>query len=169
VVIESPRGSGIKLKYDPTLGTFAFDRALVLGVRYPFDWGFVPGTRGPDGDPVDAMVLMDTPSYPGVVIPCRALALLELEQDKKGGDGRMRNDRIIATPVRFERAEWLHGGDLTERIRRELEEFFVSAALLERKNPTILGWGSAKAAEALIDRTRLRGRGRSRGVHPVEA
>lgn len=63
VVIESPAGARVKLKYVPDLGGFILSRPLVPGVAYPFDWGFVPGTRGPDGDPVDAMVLLDVPTF----------------------------------------------------------------------------------------------------------
>jgi len=150
VVVESPAGSRMKLKYEADLGVFTLSRPLVLGVVYPFDWGFVPGTRGPDGDPIDAMVVSDASTYPGVVIPSRALGLMRLEQNAKSGGGRQRNDRIVAEPVSARRSV----GALSERVRRELEQFFVAATLFEGKDVEILGWGSAEEAEALVDRAR---------------
>ena len=150
VVIESPAGSRVKLKYASDLGAFVLSRPLVLGVSYPFDWGFVPGTRASDGDPVDAMVLLDAPTYPGVIVPCRPLGLLEVEQDAKEGGGRQRNDRIIVEPTVARRTI----AHLSDRLRQELEEFFHSVTLLERKNVKILGWKEAAAADVLIDRSR---------------
>ena len=147
VVIESPRGSRVKLKYSPQLGTFVLSRPLVLGVTYPFDWGFVPGTRAADGDPVDAMVILDAATHPGVVVCCRPLAVLEIEQNAKDGGGRQRNDRIIVEPVSAKRA-----AVLSTRLREELEAFFVSATLFEGKDIRVLGWAGAAAAEALVDR-----------------
>src|SRR5262249_9467406 len=99
VVVESPAGSHVKLKYTRGIG-FVLSRPLVLGVSYPFDWGFVPGTRASDGDPVDALVLLEVPTYPGVVIPCRPLAVLQVTQNAKSGGGRReRNDRLIVEPT----------------------------------------------------------------------
>ena len=152
VVIESPAGARVKLKYAPDLGGFILSRPLVLGVTYPFDWGFVPGTRGPDGDPVDAMVLLDVPTYPGVIIAAHPIALLAVEQKAKNGEGKQRNDRIVVEAVAARRKN----GRLTKRLRQELEEFFVSATLLEGKEVVPLGWRGPEEADALIDRCRRR-------------
>ena len=104
------------------------------------------------GDPIDAMVVSDFSTYPGVVIPSRALGLIRLEQNAKTGKGRQRNDRIVAEPVPTHRSV----GVLSERVRKELEKFFFAATLFEGKDIEILGWGSADEAEALIDEARRR-------------
>lgn len=148
VVVETPRGSRVKLKYSPRLGTFVLSRALALGVTYPFDWGFVPSTVAPDGDPLDAMILSDVPTHPGVVACCRPLAVLRVEQNAKQG-GRQRNDRIIVAPVALERPM----APLTQRLREELEAFFVLATLFANKDLHLLGWDDAAAAEALVARS----------------
>jgi inorganic pyrophosphatase len=144
VVVETPGGSRNKLKYSPRLRTFTLSRPLVLGVVYPFDWGFVPSTRAADGDPVDAMILSDAATHPGVVV-CRPLGVLQVEQNAKTG-GRERNDRIVAEPVAARRPT----SALTDRVRRELEAFFVAATTCEGKDLRLLGWGDVPAAEALI-------------------
>ena len=151
VVVESPRGSGLKLKYDPELGAFTLSRVLALGVTYPFDWGFVPGTSADDGDPLDAMVLTDCPSYPGIVLACAPIGVVRVEQDDKDG-GRERNDRVIAVPIKADRfAPLREAGDLPERMRDELQQFFLSAVLFAQKNAKLLGWGGPGEAEALIE------------------
>ena len=148
VVVESPRGSRVKLKYSSDLRAFVLSRTLALGVTYPFDWGFVPSTQAADGDPIDAMVLSDAPTHPGVVVCCRPLAVLQVEQNAKEG-GRQRNDRIIVQPVAMERPTPL----LTQRLREELEAFFVVATLFADKDLRFLGWGDGAAADALVDRS----------------
>lgn len=152
VVVESPRGSSIKFKHDPELDVFGISRPLPLGLVYPCDWGFVPSTKGPDGDPIDAAVWWDVSTFPGVVIECRALAVIEIDQNVPDESGqRRRNDRILAVPVEARRERALLAGEsLSARVREELELFFVTAAALEGKDPKILGWGAPAAALALI-------------------
>jgi inorganic pyrophosphatase len=153
VVIESPRDSRIKLKYDPELRVFKFSRALVLGLRYPYDWGFIPGTAAEDGDPLDAMVLNDAPSFPGVVIECRALGMIRLKQNSKKHKGRENNDRLIAVPIHLPRfASLKNPSDLPARWRQELEEFFLAATRFEGKAAKILGWSGAAEGERMVDR-----------------
>jgi inorganic pyrophosphatase len=126
VVVESPRGSAVKLKYDPKLGAMSVSRPLNLGVTFPFDWGFVPSTKSADGDPIDALVYWDVSSYPGVVIPCRALAVIEVDQRGGEGKGRVRNDRVVAVPFEARREKSLTlADDLPPRVRDELNQFFL--------------------------------------------
>lgn len=151
VVIESPRCCGVKITYDPELGIFEYRRPLALGISYPYDWGFVTGTRGPDGDPVDAMVLSETPTYPGVVIPCRAVGVVEIEQTEQKKNARVRNDRIIAAPLRAPATEaFAEEGQVPRRLRKQLEQFFLSATLFEDNDVQILGWSDCAAALKLI-------------------
>ena len=152
VVVESPRGSTVKLKHDPALDVFSISRPLPLGLAYPYDWGFVPSTEGPDGDPIDAAVLWDVTTFPGVVIPCRAFALVKVDQNPQDGSGgRRRNDRILAIPVDARRQSDLSSAaELPGRVREELELFFVTAAALEGKDPKILGWDGPVAALELL-------------------
>jgi inorganic pyrophosphatase len=145
VVVESPRGSAVKLKYSPSLGAMSISRPLVLGLTYPCDWGFVPSTEGPDNDPIDAAIWWDVTTYPGVVIPCRALAVIRVEQNRAEGSGRIRNDRVLAVPVAARRES-----APSARVRQELEQFFLAATVLEGKDPRILGWDDGAAAVALI-------------------
>src|SRR5437867_4679311 len=150
VVVEFPAGSRIKLKYEPELESFTVERPLVLGVSYPFDWGFVPSTRAPDGDPLDAMVLLEASTFPGVVLTCRPLGVVRITQ--KGTKGRERNDRVIAMPVKSRRFDGVRDArDLPRRTREEIEQFFLTAVLLEGKGVKLKGWDGPKAAKRVID------------------
>ena len=137
VVIESPRGACVKLKYDTALGVVTVSRPLPLGLSYPYDWGFVPGT-------------WDAVSFPGVVVPCRPIGVVRLEQDSRSS-GRVRNDRIVAVPVKHPRGDDLRSpADLAARVRDEIAQFFLSAIFFEPKNPALLGWGGPEEADLLV-------------------
>jgi inorganic pyrophosphatase len=84
VVIEIPRGSRAKLDYDPKLQTFTLSKSLLVGLTYPHDWGFVPSTKAEDGDPLDIMVIHDAATFPGLVLTCRVIGVLQIEQRSKG-------------------------------------------------------------------------------------
>jgi inorganic pyrophosphatase len=153
VVIESPRGSALKLKYDATLEVMGVSRPLPAGMAFPFDWGFIPSTRGPDGDPLDAIVVWDVPAFPGVVVECRALGVLNIEQNAVNFDRskRIRNDRIVAMPIYALRERDVRSlDDVPERLRKEWIQFSIATTALEGKEMTPLGWGSAEDAVALI-------------------
>ena len=153
VVVEAPRGSPLKLKYEPQWEAMAISRPLPIGVTFPFDWGFIPSTSAADGDPLDAMVLWDVPSYPGVVLTCRAIGLLQVEQNRTNYDPseRIRNDRILAIPVEARRErDVMDAASLPQRVRLELEQFTIAATSLEGKDVRVAGWGDARAALELV-------------------
>jgi inorganic pyrophosphatase len=161
VVVESPRGSTVKLKFDPEIGAMTLSRPLTGGLSYPFDWGFVPGTQAADGDPLDAMLIWDTSTFPCVVVPCRAIGLVQLDQRKKSGRGRERNDRILAVPIKAPRMDHIRTArELPTRQRREIEEFFLQATALTDKEVRVLGWAGRSAALQHIRRSLRGGSGR---------
>ena len=154
-VVESPKGSAVKFDYDPKLGVFLYGKALPLGLTYPYCWGFLPGTEGDDGDPLDVFIIHDSPTYPGVVVECRLIGVLQLEQD--GKKGRERNDRLMAVPVDDPRIA--DGArdivDMPQRMREEIEQFFLSTTFFTQKNAKCRGWKGRKTAEKLVRRSEI--------------
>jgi inorganic pyrophosphatase len=150
VVVESPRGSTLKFKYDANHGVMMLSRPLPVGLAYPHDWGFIPSTRAPDGDPLDAIVIWDGVSYPGVVVPCRPIGVLRVEQTNVVSGGRERNDRLVVLPTKAPRWD-SHRSifDFAERVRLELRQFFLAAVAFEAKDLEILGWAGPDDAIAL--------------------
>jgi inorganic pyrophosphatase len=152
VIVESPRGATLKFKYDLALDRIVLSRPLPAGVVYPHDWGFVPQTRAADGDPVDAMIVWDGTSYPGVLVPCRPIGILNVEQTNLKSGQRERNDRLAVLPVtapRFDAIENVF--DLSARSREELEQFFLAATFFEKKNVRMLGWEGPDKAKAFVE------------------
>jgi inorganic pyrophosphatase len=80
VVVETPRGARAKLNFDPELRAFVLSKALMLGLSYPYDWGFIPSTRAEDGDPLDVMVIHDAATYPGLIMRCKLIGVLQTLQ-----------------------------------------------------------------------------------------
>ena len=153
MVVETPRGANVKLTYDPGVGTFTVTRALALGVTYPFDWGFIPGTVAEDGDPLDALALHDSATYPGVILPCRPLGVVGVTQ--KGKRGREENPRLILMPTWHDRlGEFEKASGLPDRLKEELEQFFVSATFFTGKDARVTGWRGPNAALKLIESLR---------------
>jgi inorganic pyrophosphatase len=146
VVIETPRGSRAKLDYDPKLRTFTLSKSLLAGLSYPYDWGFIPATRAEDGDPLDVMVIHEAATFPGLVLTCKIIGVLQVEQRSKGKKPK-RNDRFFAVPRASHAEKDLSNvGDLTVAMRQELEKFFIATDELEDKQLKILGWKGPKAA-----------------------
>ena len=152
IVIETPRGSTAKIKYDEGAGVMRLSRPLPAGLCYPYDWGFIPATRAADGDALDALVVWDGSSYPGVVITARCLAVLRVDQKDPASGARQRNDRVLTVPVKTR-----HGSDgmLDAALRAQLEQFFTAAVAFEGKDLRLLGWGDAAEADALVRATEV--------------
>jgi inorganic pyrophosphatase len=124
-VIESPEGSRNKLKYDVELGLFRVTQTLPAGSSFPFDFGFIPGTRGQDGDPIDVLVLMDGPAYPGCLLTLTLLGVIEAEQQEPMGPW-IRNDRLIEIAEgSTERGSPRRLRDLDRLLLEQIEAFFT--------------------------------------------
>lgn len=151
VVVETPRGSRAKFAYDPEQETFVLRKSLLTGLTYPHDWGFVPSTKADDGDPLDIMVIHDAATFPGLVVICRVIGILQIEQNSKNESER--NDRLFAVPLRSHSERALKDvRDLKGPIQEELEKFFIAADELEDKKLNIIGWkGPRVALKAIKD------------------
>ncbi len=132
VVIETSRGSRNKYSYEPEEKMFVLKKVLPEGHVFPFDFGFIPQTRGQDGDPLDVLVMMDEPVFPGCVVETRIIGVIEANQTEKGKT--MRNDRFIAVA---DRSVLYRGVTDLRRVDRavveQIEHFFVSYNELARK------------------------------------
>src|ERR1700738_453524 len=120
VIIETPQGSRNKYAFDPEERIFALKKVLPAGMAFPYDFGFVPSTRGGDGDPLDVLVLMDEPAFPGCKLTCRVIGVIQGEQGNKKKTER--NDRVVA--VEDGTHSYTHVkriDDLGKAFERELE------------------------------------------------
>jgi inorganic pyrophosphatase len=158
VVIETPRGSRNKFDYDPELNAMTLAKTLPEGMIFPFDFGFFPGTKGQDGDPLDVLVLMDEPVYPGCVVVCRLIGVMEAEQREKDGH-RERNDRFIAVAkasLRFGRLK--RPEDLPPHLLAQSFDFFVNYNRIEGKQFKPLGFIGPGRALSLVKKSRTKSR-----------
>jgi len=125
-VVETPKGSPHKLDYEPELGVFILKKEMPAGHVFPFDFGFIPGTLGEDGDPLDVLVLMDEATYPGVLVEARLVGVFEADQTERDGK-RTKNDRLVAVAACARRhAEVRTLDDAGRAVLGEIEHFFRS-------------------------------------------
>jgi inorganic pyrophosphatase len=145
VLVEIPAGSRNKYEYDPKVGGIVLDRRLFTSMTYPADYGFIEGTLGGDGDPLDALVLVGDPTFPGCHIRARPVGVFYMT-DEKGPD-----EKIICTSLNdpaWKRVEDID--DLEPAYRDEIEHFFQVYKQLERKKTATRGFGNrADAIEAI--------------------
>ncbi len=149
VVIETPKGSRNKFAFDAREHIFELKKVLPAGMAFPYDFGFVPSTKADDGDPVDVLVLMDEPAFPGCVLSCRPIGVIQGEQGNK--KKKLRNDRIVA--IEQDAHSWADIQtieDLGKEFCRELEDFFVNYHILSREKYRVLGIKGPGQARRLV-------------------
>ncbi|MFC5997456.1 inorganic diphosphatase [Quadrisphaera sp. GCM10027208] len=146
VTIEIPKGSRNKYEIDHRTGRLKLDRTLFTATRYPADYGFVDGTLGQDGDPLDALVLLDEPTFPGCLVRCRAIGMFRM-RDEAGGD-----DKVICLPADDPRVDHMQDlEDVGEFYRLEIQHFFETYKDLEPgKSVEGAHWVGREAAEQEI-------------------
>jgi inorganic pyrophosphatase len=159
VVIETPKGSRNKYAFDEDERVFVLKKVLPSGMAFPYDFGFVPSTKAEDGDPIDVLVLMDEPAFPGCVLKCRPVGVIEGEEGKKGD--KERNDRIVAIEQSNHRwAHVKHIRDLGKHFLAELQEFFVNYHELSGKKYKVIDVRGPKEACRRIDDCSRRANGK---------
>ncbi|HEX4275659.1 MAG TPA: inorganic diphosphatase [Bryobacteraceae bacterium] len=151
MIVEIPQHSANKYEYDGELGVFRLDRALYSPLHYPGDYGFIPGTLADDGDPLDVLVLVQQPSYPGVMIEVRPVGVLNMV------DSEEKDQKILAVPNRNPRYDQIHTMDqIFAHVKREIEHFFSIYKELEGKVTTMDGWGGPREARVAVQECRQR-------------
>jgi len=153
VVIETPKGSAQKYDYVPNTPFFKLKKILPSGMVFPYDFGFIPKTKGEDGDPLDVIVISEFCSFPGVIIKCRIIGGIKAEQSEEQGSKKMiRNDRFLAIPKCsniFQNIKAM--GDLPKQITDDLEAFFTEYNKLEGKKFKALQKLDPRKAMQLIE------------------
>ena len=146
VLIEIPRGSRNKYEYDFKLKRIRFDRMLFSSMMYPADYGFIPQTLALDGDPLDVLVLINEPTFPGCVMEVKPIGVFHMADDK-GPD-----EKIICVPVSDPIWSSLNDlADINPHLLKEIEHFFQVYKDLENKVVDVEGWGDLSQALAIID------------------
>jgi inorganic pyrophosphatase len=152
VLIEIPKGQRNKYEMDHETGRIRLDRMLFTSTRYPSDYGYIENTLGDDGDPLDALVLLDEPTFPGCLITCRVIGMFRM-RDEKGLD-----DKVLCVPARDPRNAHLSDiSDVPTFERLEIQHFFeVYKDLEPGKSVQAEAWADRAAAEAQVEVCRKR-------------
>jgi inorganic pyrophosphatase len=153
VIVETPKGSRNKFSFDVEQEIFSLKKVLPAGMVFPYDFGFLPKTLADDGDPIDVLLLMDEPAFPGILVPSRLIGVIEGEQ--VDGKKRVRNDRLVAiADANHMYANVRKLNDLPKQFLRELEDFFVNYHELEGKEYKLLGCKGIAEAQTLIKKAK---------------
>jgi inorganic pyrophosphatase len=148
-IVETPKGARNKFAFDEQLGLFRLKKILPMGMAFPFHFGFVPSTWAEDDGPLDVLILLEEPAFPGCLVPARLLGAIEAKQTKKGK--AIRNDRLIAAAEgmpSFERYRSIN--DMGQKVLKQIEEFFVSYNAAEGKEFKVLRRSGPKEAARLL-------------------
>ena len=144
-VVEIPGRQANKYEYDKTLGVFRLDRPLYASVRYPGEYGFIPRTRASDDDPLDILILLQDPTFPGCLIETRPIGVLEMV------DQKVQDQKILAVAASSPtHKETRSHTDLASHVLREIEHFFSVYKDLEGKHTEVRGWNNSAHARKLI-------------------
>jgi inorganic pyrophosphatase len=145
VVVEIPSGSRNKYEYDHERHRFVLDRVLYSSVHYPCDYGFIAGSMAEDGDPLDVLVVIAEPTFPGCVVRARPIGVLDMA-DEKGHDYKIL--AVAHDDPRWEEAAKLE--DVSPHRLREIENFFETYKTLERRPTDVRGWLGVEDAWRII-------------------
>ena len=145
VLIEIPRGSRNKYEYDFAIKRMRFDRMLFSSMMYPADYGFIPETLALDGDPLDVLVLVNEPTFPGCVMEVKPIGVFHMADDKE------KKKKVICVPVSDPIWNSLENlSDVNPHLLKEIEHFFQVYKDLEHKKVDVEGWGDVNEAYAII-------------------
>jgi inorganic pyrophosphatase len=153
VIVETPKGSPNKYAYDPEQKVFELTKVLPAGMEFPYDFGFIPSTRADDGDPLDVLLLMDEPVFPGCLVRARIIGAIQAEQTEDGK--KTRNDRLVAVSNLSHVYNQMKSiTDLPRNLLEELEHFFIHYNYLAGKKFRVLGRVGRAAARKLLNQAR---------------
>jgi inorganic pyrophosphatase len=151
VIVDTPKDSRNKYAFDEKFGLFVLKGVLAVGHFFPFDFGFIPQTKGGDGDPLDVLVLMDEPAFVGCLVPARLIGVIEAEQTERDGKTE-RNDRLIAVASNSHtHADIKSINDLNAALVDQIEHFFVSYNEAKGKEFKPLGRFAAAKAKRVVE------------------
>jgi len=164
-IVDTPKGSPVKFKYEPSKAGYTISHVLPAGAVFPFDFGSIPGTAAEDGDPMDVLILVEWPTFAGCVVPVRLVGAIEAEQTQEGET--VRNDRLIGVAESSRTyADVARLADLPGKLLAELEHFFVSYNEERGREFRVRARLAPDRSERLVNegekRFREKGRGRKR-------
>lgn len=156
VVIETPKGQGLKYDYEPASGYLKLTKVMPAGLVFPFDFGYIPATKGQDEDPLDVIVISEIGTFPGCAVECRIIGAIKAMQRERNGE-QMRNDRYIAVPAVSTLYKDISSlSDFQPDIIKQIEHFFISYNQQAGKRFKSLKLAQAKEARSMIESARLK-------------